>query len=127
MQSSEDVFLADLPKWRVDQKTELHDGKEPYVKLGRLCVVKEARGGKVAGLLITEALRWAGENAGFCAGGDEEREWRGLVCVHAYDKAASTWARNGFVEDKGLGAWFEAGLRHVGMFCRVPVQSEKAM
>jgi predicted GNAT family N-acyltransferase len=121
-QTSEEVFLAPLPKWEQDRATSLHDGKELYVKLGRLCVVKSARGSKAADLLIQAALKWAGENPQFCAG-EQGGEWKGLVCVHAYEKATTTWGRNGFVEDEGLESWMEARLRHVGMFCRVPVKS----
>ena len=120
-QTSEEVFLGPLPMYGVDRATSLHDGIEPYVKLGRLCVVKEFRGAKFADVVIQAALKWAGDNPGFA---DKERQWKGLVCVHASEKAVTTWTRNGFVLDEGMGWWLEAGMKHVGMFCSVPVREE---
>lgn len=35
-----------------DRKTDLYDGFETYVKLGRLCLRKEFRGKKLADLMI---------------------------------------------------------------------------
>lgn len=52
-----------------------------------------------------------------------EREWRGLVCVHAQEGAIKTRKRNGFVVDEEMGRWFEAGLPHVVMFCRLELES----
>lgn len=104
----------------MDRKTDLHDGVEPFVKLGRLCLVKEYRGNRLADLLIQEALRWARkEENREVVGGKDGKEWKGLVCVHARIEAMKTWARNGFVLDEGLGTWFEAGIPHVGMICRL--------
>ncbi|KAB8298071.1 hypothetical protein EYC80_001837 [Monilinia laxa] len=34
-------------------------------------------------------------------------EWRGLVCLHAREKAVETWGRNGFLVDEGMGTWWE--------------------
>ncbi|KAE8451644.1 hypothetical protein EG329_003101 [Mollisiaceae sp. DMI_Dod_QoI] len=108
------LFNTPLPPHVVDRKTSLHDGIEPYVKLGRLSVVKEYRGKKFADLLIQEALGWAKkkENRGLFSGGEEEREWKGLVCIHAQEGAVKAWERNGFIVDEGMGTWFEGGIRH---------------
>jgi hypothetical protein len=43
----------------------LHDGKEPYLKLGRLGEVKECREKRLADLMFQAALRWAGEKRSF--------------------------------------------------------------
>jgi hypothetical protein len=34
------------------------------------------------------------------------------------------WGRNGFVVDEKMGEWFEAGIRHVGMWVRVELEGE---
>ena len=102
----------------------MHDGKEPYLKLGRLSVIKKFGGNKLADVLIQAALKCAAENPNFSKEqlGEQELEapeWEGRVCVHAQEKAVITWTRNGFVVDKGMGNWFEAGMKHFGMFTRV--------
>ena len=100
------LFSSAVPRYAVDRATDLHDGVEPYLKLGRLCVVAEERGNKYADILIQEALRWARENPWFAqeALGVEREvpEWKGLVCVHAQENAVGTWRRNGFVVDEGM-------------------------
>lgn len=115
------MFFAKDPVYARDRKTDLHDGVEPYVKLGRLCVVKEERGRRVADSLIQGALDWARENWEEVRKMDENEggEWKGLVCVHAQEGAVKTWARNGFVADERMGTWLEAQIRHVGMWRRV--------
>lgn len=120
---SEEVFLAPPPSYTIDRRTRLHDGEELYLKLGRLCVVKEFRGQKLADLLIKTALEWAAEHPEFPGiDGIDGKRWKGLVCIHAQEKAATMWQRNGFVIDEELGTWYEAGIMHYGMFCRVDLQ-----
>lgn len=46
----------------VDDATELHDGQEPYVKLGRLSVLKEYRGRGIGSQLIDAAINYMREN-----------------------------------------------------------------
>lgn len=53
------LFNVPLPVYVVERKTGLHDGAESYIKLGRLCVVKEERGKRFADSLINAALDWA--------------------------------------------------------------------
>jgi len=36
-------------------------------------------------------------------GGEGGGEWNGLVCVHAQEKAVTTWGRNGFRVDRRGG------------------------
>ncbi|KAK3491249.1 acyl-CoA N-acyltransferase [Neurospora hispaniola] len=123
-----------------DRKTTLHDGEEVYMKLGRLAVLKEFRGRGIAGQLIRRALDWMREHPryfspsvkerGFEALGiDPERDarmmpkWRGLFCVHAQVSAVGAWQRAGFVVDEEMGRWWEEGIEHVGMFCRVDARA----
>jgi predicted GNAT family N-acyltransferase len=115
------LFSKSLPENKKDRKTDLHDGIEPIIKLGRLCVVEEERGKGYANLLIQAALTWAREHPGKFDK-DDVPKWKGLVCVHARVEAMSTWARNGFELDEGMGTWFEAGIKHVGMFCRLDLK-----
>lgn len=119
--AAETVFLAAPPVYKIDRKTTLHDGKELYLTLGRTCVIKEFRGEKLADLLIQSALDWAAKNPEFPE--IEGMKWKGLVRIHAHEKAITMWQRNGFVVDDGMGQWFEAGLRHVGMFCRLDLKT----
>jgi GNAT superfamily N-acetyltransferase len=63
--------------------------------LGRLSVVEDFRGKKLANILIQTALKWASENPHFSKEGIPE--WKGLVYVLAQENAVTTWQRNGFV------------------------------
>ncbi|PVH73448.1 hypothetical protein DL98DRAFT_519934 [Cadophora sp. DSE1049] len=87
--SAKELFSTELPRYGVDRKTDLHDGVEPYVKLGRLCVVKEFRGRGSAILLVRRMLQWVQENPDFACG-DDSREWKGLVGIHANVNAVGT-------------------------------------
>lgn len=122
--------------FRVDRKTEMHDGLEPYVKLGRLAVVKEFRGYGIGRLLVRTALAWARERPAYfmpsvATVGLEQLgmvrngavpKWEGLVCCHAQEQVADAWEKLGFKIDKGMGTWVEEGIAHVGMFQRVDVK-----
>lgn len=117
----------------VDRETDLHDGMEPYVKLGRLAVVKEFRGYKIGRLLVRTALAWARKNPAYFMpsvatvgleqlGTDKSGsipKWDGLVCCHAQQQVLGAWERLGFKIDKGMGTWMEEGIPHVGMFYRI--------
>lgn len=122
-----------------DRPTSFHDGKEPYVKLGRLAVVKEFRGHRIAGLLINTVLSWLKANPAFFnpsikeiglenMGATSERDipkWNGLVCVHAQEQVQGAWAKWGFQVDEGMGKWWEEGIPHVGMFQRLDINSDQ--
>jgi hypothetical protein len=43
----------------------MRNGKEPYLKLGRLSVIEEFRGNRLANVLIQAGLKWAGERLNF--------------------------------------------------------------
>lgn len=121
------------------------DGKEKYIKIGRMATLKEYRGQGVAARLLEEALRWAGAHRDEISGKgrvDEQRltasggkkveegekggereggkdEWKGLVLSHAQSEVKGWWTKMGFVEDEGLGRWWEEGIEHVGMWRRL--------
>ncbi|GKT47208.1 uncharacterized protein ColSpa_07389 [Colletotrichum spaethianum] len=121
-----------------DHATTLHDGKEPYVKLGRLAVVREFRGHRIARLLVTTALAWLRAHPGYfnpsikemgleqigAASAEEVPKWKGLVCVHAQTGVVGVWEKLGFQVDEGMGTWWEEGIEHKGMFLRLDVKEE---
>ncbi|PWY95264.1 acetyltransferase, GNAT family [Aspergillus sclerotioniger CBS 115572] len=106
-----------LPKWDTEH--------EPYVKLTRVAVLKEWRGYGLGRTLVEEALEWARghaeeiERAYAEVAGEKEKEWKGLVLVHAQTQVERMYARMGFETDEGLGRWDEEGIEHVGMWRRV--------
>ncbi|KAK2047567.1 acetyltransferase [Colletotrichum somersetense] len=121
-----------------DRATKLHDGKEPYVKLGRLAVVPEFRGHRIARLLVTTALSWLRAHPGYfnpsikemgleqmgAASAEEVPKWKGLVCVHAQAAVVAAWEKFGFQVDEGMGTWWEEGIEHKGMFLRLDFEEE---
>ncbi|KAL9598545.1 MAG: hypothetical protein Q9219_004447 [cf. Caloplaca sp. 3 TL-2023] len=102
-------------------KTALWDGREPYVKIGRVATLPEYRGRGIAVRLLDAALEDAGEHRERFSGaaGEGGEEWRGLVLSHAQRSVRGWWERMGFVEDEGMGVWWEEGIEHVGMWRRV--------
>ncbi|KAJ3505263.1 hypothetical protein NM208_g16215 [Fusarium decemcellulare] len=118
-----------------DRATSFHDGREPYVKLGRLAVIKEFRGHRLAGLLVNTVIAWLKANPSFFdpsikgigleqLGASTEKDipqWGGLVCVHAQKDVVGVWEKWGFKVDKGMGTWEEEGIPHVGMFQRLEI------
>ncbi|KAL1882332.1 hypothetical protein VTK73DRAFT_1891 [Phialemonium thermophilum] len=121
----------------VERATELHDGVEPYVKLGRLAVVREFRGYKLSRLLVRTALEWARTHPTYfqpsvAAVGLEPLgveklgsvpKWLGLVCCHAQKDVVRAWEKFGFRVDSGMGTWMEEGITHVGMFLRLDLNA----
>lgn len=124
------------PPYTVDRTTTYHDGKEPYIKLGRIAVLKEFRGTGIAKLLADAAMTWARENPTFfnpsietwgmsklgASNTSEVHRWKGLICVHAQEQVAKAWAKWGFKLDEGMGTWIEEGINHVGMFQRLELK-----
>lgn len=131
-----DETPAGPPPYITDRPTTFHDGKEPYLKLGRIAVVKEFRGAGVARMLASAALTWAQENPTFfnpsvtsvgmenlgakCP--EDIPVWKGLVCAHAQESVEKTWVKFGFELDEGMGTWEEEGIKHVGMFRRLSIE-----
>jgi predicted GNAT family N-acyltransferase len=126
------------PPYIVDRSTTYHDGIEPYVKLGRIAVVKEFRGAGMAKILANAAITWAQQNPTFFnpsvtelglekLGATKTNQipvWKGLVCVHAQKQVEKTWEKWGFKTDEGMGTWDEEGIMHVGMFRRLNIQEQ---
>jgi len=124
-----------------DRETTYHDGKEPYVKIGRMAVVKEYRGHNVSAQLWRAARTWLEQNPSFfnpsvrelgldqvgISGTDEVLEWKGLVCCHAQEQVVKVYERWWFKVDEKMGRWLEEGISHVGMFIRVDIKKETPM
>ncbi|KAI9809148.1 MAG: hypothetical protein M1825_002438 [Sarcosagium campestre] len=115
-----------------------HHGKESYVKLGRLAILKPYRGIGLSKLLVNTALEWAGHNPDSIIplrsaarieaariDGTIEGPWRGLVLIHAQKGVENVWRKMGFVTDEKMGTWIEEGIPHIGMWKRVPVDNKK--
>ncbi|KAI8270336.1 hypothetical protein K4K58_010833 [Colletotrichum sp. SAR11_239] len=121
-----------------DRATDLHDGIEPYVKLGRLAVIEGFRGHRISLLLVNTVLAWLKEKPSYfdpsikemgleqigASTAEEVPKWKGLVCVHAQKQVVEMWEKMGFVIDEGMGTWWEEGIEHKGMFMRLDVQPE---
>ncbi|KAI3341346.1 hypothetical protein F4824DRAFT_448618 [Ustulina deusta] len=128
--------LSDPFPFGADRETDFHDGKEPYVKLGRMAVLPEFRGHQVAVQLWNAAKKWLQENPIYfnpsvkelgmdtmkVGSADEIPKWNGLVCVHAQEAVTKAYERWGFKVDKGMGRFYEEGIPHVGMFQRLEVK-----
>lgn len=102
-----------------DRATTFHDGSEPYVKIGRLAVVKEKRRSKVGAWLVSTALEWLRTHPDIFD--HEGMRWNGLVCAHGQVQAVRAWERMGFQMDEDMGRWMEEGIEHVGMWIRLDI------
>ncbi len=137
LSADEEARRSSILPFGEDRATDMHDGKDPYVKLGRLAVLKEFRGQGIA-LLVRSALDWARKhptyfNPGVSALGVEQLgmsrgvdvpKWNGLVCCHAQESVVRTWEKCGFEVDNGMGRWTEEGIPHVGMFVRLEIPQD---
>ncbi|KAI8959461.1 hypothetical protein F5Y11DRAFT_303408 [Daldinia sp. FL1419] len=131
----EERQASSLP-FGTDRPTTYHDGKEPYVKLGRMAVIPEFRGHHIAGQLWRAAKKWLEDHPTFFnpsiteLGMDQLKvsavgnipKWNGLVCCHAQENVVKIYERWGFKVDEGMGKWYEEGIPHVGMFLRLHVK-----
>ncbi|KAL7623910.1 hypothetical protein AAE478_005467 [Parahypoxylon ruwenzoriense] len=134
--SADEERQASALPFGLDRPTTYHDGKEPYVKLGRVAVVSEFRGHRIAAQLWRAAREWLEENPAFFnpsvteLGMDQLKagavsdipRWNGLVCCHAQEQVAAIYEKWGFKVDEGMGKWFEEGIPHVGMFQRLQIK-----
>jgi predicted GNAT family N-acyltransferase len=66
------------------------------------------------------------EQLGIEKGGDIPK-WKGLVCCHAQEHVTAAWEKLGFKVDGGMGAWWEEGIPHVGMFQRLEIPPPKPL
>ncbi|EPE28276.1 Acyl-CoA N-acyltransferases (Nat) [Glarea lozoyensis ATCC 20868] len=122
VENSAELFLG-IPEYKPDRPTKFHDGIEAYIKVGRMCVIKEWRGKGVMDELLRTGYKWLTENKGWTTGtiGGEERfgGWKGLICAHADINAKRSWERNGFVVDEDMGCWWILGIQHICMWKRI--------
>ena len=113
----------------------VYDGKEAYIKLGRMAVIPAYRKQGISHLLLTTALAYASEfphrmvpdltatvtEAVKVAGLGAAIEWKGLVLLHAQVGVQNVYRRFGFETDDSMGVWDEEGIDHVGMWRRLEV------
>ncbi|KAI4273223.1 MAG: hypothetical protein LQ337_004783 [Flavoplaca oasis] len=108
--------------------TKMWDGRQPYIKIGRMATLAEYRGKGIAQTLIDESLDWAKAHAAELSSGEGKQlgdapQWNGLVLSHAQKSVQRWWGKMGFEVDEGLGVWWEEGIEHIGMWRRVEVLS----
>ncbi|KAK5132525.1 hypothetical protein LTR08_008909 [Meristemomyces frigidus] len=116
--------------------TFAHDGKEAYIKLGRMAVIPRYRKQGISKLLINSALDYAAEfphrmmpylestaiEAVKVAGFGAAIEWKGLVLLHAQVGVQKLYRKYGFETDESMGVWDEEGIDHVGMWRRLELR-----
>ncbi|RYP80809.1 hypothetical protein DL769_002279 [Monosporascus sp. CRB-8-3] len=121
-----------------DRATTYHDGREPYVKVGRMAVIPEFRGHKIAGQAWRAARKWLEEHPAYFnpsvtelgmdqlkAGASSEiPKWNGLVICHAQESVTKVYEKWGFKLDQGMGKWYEEGIPHVGMALRLNIKDK---
>ena len=126
----EEVKQALGPK---HERTEMWDGQEAFLKLGRMATLKEYRKLGLGRLLVDTAVEWLEQNHeevvkemevdGAAKNTDEVRgKWNGLVLVHAQKEIERFWGSCGFVRDDGMGEWWEEGIVHIAMWRIVTVK-----
>jgi predicted GNAT family N-acyltransferase len=120
-------------------KSSFHDGREPFLTLGRLAILPEFRKVGVSKLLIDSALTMAHDyphiiseppsssltedlHAHLGVNLDTNTDWNGLVLIHAQIGLQKFWARYGFEVDEGMGIWDEEGMDHVAMWRRMDLK-----
>ncbi|KXS96556.1 hypothetical protein AC578_1968 [Pseudocercospora eumusae] len=121
-----------------DSPQSTHDEpiKEPYVKLGRLAVIKEFRKAGISKLLIDTALNFAREHPHEVGPPLDPAQmealkkglgvsFRGLVLIHAQTGAQNIWKKYGFETDESMGEWDEEGIPHVAMWKRIDVSDAR--
>ena len=101
---------SSAPPFIIDRATSLHDGIEPYIKLGRIAVVKEFRGlgiakilanagydlGKGKPLIFNPSIARMGLEKMGASSLDELPVWKGLICVHAQEPSDQDMGEMGF-------------------------------
>lgn len=119
-----------------DRATTYHDGREPYVKIGRMAVIPEFRGHRISGQLWRAARAWLEAHPAYFnpsvtelgmdqlkAGVSSEiPKWGGLIVCHAQESVVKVYERWGFKIDEGMGKWYEEGIPHVGMAMRLNIK-----
>ncbi|KAH7128351.1 acyl-CoA N-acyltransferase [Dendryphion nanum] len=124
---------------------------EPYVKLGRLAILKPYRHLGLSKLLINAALVYAAHNPDKIRpppspttmelanqlGKAVEKAvvWKGLIMVHAQAEVSRLWAKHGFAEElvnedgeveiAKEERWTEEGIEHLGMWKRLKLDTSR--
>ncbi|KZZ92654.1 Acyl-CoA N-acyltransferase [Ascosphaera apis ARSEF 7405] len=123
----------------IENKT-FKEPTRPYIKLGRIALLKEYRGKGLGKFVIQSALDWAAahpdeitrllnevkatdEKAKALTSGTQG-EWDGVVLVHAQKVMEPMYAKCGFVTDDSMGTWIEERMVHVGMWQTLKVKKE---
>ena len=102
-------------------RSEVWDGAEAFVKIGRLATVRGCRGRGLGRVLVEAAMQFAGGHGREMVSGKGVGVWKGLVCAHAQVGVEGWYCGLGFVSDGGMGRWVEEGIEHVGVWRRVEV------
>lgn len=123
------LFFEPTPSIKTDRASKLHDGIEPYVKIGRMCVLKEWRGQGIMTRLLEAALGWLGENSDWAVDRSTDTDgklgkFNGLICAHAAETAMKSWLREGFVVDEEIGHWYMLGAKHICMWKRIEIKTK---
>lgn len=118
----------------------VHDGKEAYIKLGRMAVIKDLRGYGISDLLLKTALKFAAENPSKVTPDYDPTwveamkqeydrgariEWKGLVLLHAQVGVQKLYRKYGFETDESMGVWNEEGIDHVAMWKRLDIRGRR--
>lgn len=131
--------------------SQVWDGKELFVKIGRLATVLAFRGRGYGSMLVEKLLEHAkahpgevidrpsttGDGLGRAeddsaqsAGDSDTKEqkpeeelpqWKGLVLAHAQIGVLKMYEKIGFKVDEGMGTWWEDGIEHMGVWRRVDI------
>ncbi|KAK3070862.1 hypothetical protein LTR53_009695 [Teratosphaeriaceae sp. CCFEE 6253] len=124
----------------VETRKSKREGKEAYVKIGRLAVVKEYRKAGISKLLIDTVLAFARENPSSLMPTFDPAmvealrqlsnlgtsfDWKGLLLVHSQIGVQKVWRRYGFETDHSMGVWDEEGIEHVGMWKRLDMSGRR--
>lgn len=104
-------------------KYDLHH--EPYIKITRVAVLPEFRGYGLCRMMMEMVHAWAVRNAEaineilHLQVQQNDRQWTGLVMLHAQVQVEGMYKRFGYETDVQMGTWEEEGIQHVGMVRRL--------
>ncbi|KAK1754401.1 hypothetical protein QBC47DRAFT_414365 [Echria macrotheca] len=126
----------------VERPTQYWDGREPYIKIGRLTVRRDHgdnNNPRAASQLIDTVVQFMrvnslafnqrGSDVGFHKIGPRKArlipEWQGLFCAFACEDDIVLWQRHHFQLDRATGRWMEDGVPHVAMFRRIELPEDR--
>lgn len=106
----------------VHYPSDCWDGKEPYIKLGRMATLKVFRKQAMAKKLLQWTFGWILNNQEQFSLGHNT-----LILVHAQREVQHFYATQGFVLDVIMGVWVEEGIDHVGMWKRLKPEEQATL